>query len=306
MAGMEKSKDRAKDVVCYGYEEVKLYGEKSAKVKNAFFDPTIGKFLESEAPGKRILDIGCGTGDWSYQAAQYGAKSVDGFDKEEEMVKVAKQATSQFNTVSIQLGDIMNMPYDDNTFDIALSIYVTCALPIETLSKHFSELHRVLVPGGKALVLNHSSPVYQRMYLTEGAKEEVVQKKIDQILACIPDHPTQQQINEAFEDLHEVVCVCFAYNKNGSMFQVKDVNQLVTGQVVLFKTCIMVFTNFYYNDQFLVDQTTEAGLHIDKIEIVHTEERRTIHNIQNPEATFSKDVVDHPFCLLYHISKPLN
>ena len=206
--------------------------------------------------------------------------------------------------VSIQLGDIMNMPYDDNTFDIALSIYVICELPIETLSKHFSELHRVLVPGGKALVLNLSNPVYQRMYLTEGAKEEVVQKKIDQILACVPRHPTQQQINKAFEDLHKVVCVCFAYDKNGSLFHVKDVNQLVIGQAVLRNTFVTTFPGFYYDDQFLVDQTTAAGLHIDKIENVHTEERRIVHNIQNPEVPFGKDVVDHPFCLLYHVSKP--
>ena len=59
--------------------------------------------------------------------------------------------------------------------------------------------------------------------------------------------------------------MCFAYSKNGALFHVKDVNQLVNGQVVLLKTGIMVFTDFYYNDQFLVDQTTEAGLHIDKI-----------------------------------------
>ena len=48
MAGIEKSKDRAKDMVRYGCEEVKLYGEKSAKLKNAFFDPAIGKFLETK------------------------------------------------------------------------------------------------------------------------------------------------------------------------------------------------------------------------------------------------------------------
>ena len=298
----EQSKETAGHVV-YGPEEVKLFAEKSAKFKNTFFDPTIGKFLETEAPGKRVLDIGCGTGDWCYQAARYGAKSIDGFDKEEKMVEVARQTTSQFNTVSIRLADIMNMPYDDNTFDIALSIYVTCTLPIETLSKHFSELCRVLVPGGKALVLNLSNPMYQRLYLTNGANEEIVQRKIDQILACIPDDPTQQQINKAFEDLHEVICACFAYNNN-SLFHVKDVNQLVIGQAALAKTPIITFPIFYYDDQFLVDQTTAAGLCIDKIENVYTEERRIIHNIQNPDETLSKDVIDHPFCLLYHISKP--
>ena len=68
-----------------------------------------------------------------YQAARCGAKSVDGFDKQEKMVELAKQATAQFATVNIQLGDIMNMLYDDNTFDVALSLFVTCELPNETL-----------------------------------------------------------------------------------------------------------------------------------------------------------------------------
>ena len=67
----------------------------------------------------------------------------------------------------------MNMPYDDNTFDIALSIFVTCELPIDTLSKHFKEIHRVLVPGGKALVLNLSKPAFQSL-ITDGANEAVV------------------------------------------------------------------------------------------------------------------------------------
>ena len=299
---MEQSQETASHVVRYGPEEVKSFAERSAKLKNAFFGPTIGKFLETEAPGKRILDIGCGTGDWCYQAARYGAMSVDGFDKVEKMVELAKQATSQFNTINIRLGDIMTMPYDNNTFDIAISIFVTCELPVKMLTNHFKELHRVLVPGGKALVLSLSNPSFQNN-LIDGANEVAVQKKIDQILACIPDHPTQQQMSKAFEDLHDVVCICFAYDKNGSLFHVKNVNQLINGQPVVRKTYITTFPDFYYDDQFLVDQTTAAGLHIDKIENPFTEERQIAHNTLNPKVPFSKDVVDHPLYLLYHLSK---
>ena len=275
----------------------------NARLKNAFLDPTVGKFLETEAPGKKILDIGCGTGDWSYQAAQYGAKRVDGFDKHEKMVELAKQATSQFDTVNIRSGDVMNMPYDDNIFDIAISIFVTCELPIEIISKHFKELHRVLVPGGKALVLNLSKAAFQTN-LIDGANEATVQKKIDQILTCLPDHPTQQQISKAFEGLHEAACVCFAYDKNGSLFQVKNMKQLVNGQAVVMKANIATFHDFYYDDEFLMDQTRAAGLQIDQIENHFTEERRIVHNSLNPNAAYSKEVIDHPLHLLYHISKP--
>ena len=288
---------------CYGIDEIKVFAEKCAKLTNSFLGPTVGKFLETEALGKRIIDIGCGTGYWCYQAAQYGAKSVDGFDKQEKMVELAKQATSQFNTVKIQMGDIMNMPYDDNTFDIALSIFVTCELPMEILSKHFTELHRILVPNGRALVVNLCYSSFQK-YLTDGADEEVTQEKIDQILARIPDHPSQQQVSEALEDLHEVVNASFAYDKNGSLSLVKDVNQLANGQAILHKTYITTFPDFYYDDRYLVDQIVTAGLCIDQIENVFTEERRIVHNTLNPEIKFSKDITDHPLYLLYHISKP--
>ena len=64
------------------------------------------------------------------------------------------------------------------------------------------------------------------------------------------------------------------------------------------------FSAIYYDDKFLADQTTVAGLLIDQIENVFTEDRRIVHNIQNPEMTCSKDIVEHPYCLLYHLSKP--
>ena len=86
--------------------------------KQAFFIPAVTKYLKSEVLGKRVLDIGCGTGDWSYFAAVSGAKSVDGFDIQEEMVQLFKQATNfQFETVNIRVGNAMSMPYDDNSFD---------------------------------------------------------------------------------------------------------------------------------------------------------------------------------------------
>ena len=131
-----------------------------------------------------------------------------------------------------------------------------------------------------------------------------MQEKIDQILGCMPDCPSQHQINKAFEDLHEFVLVCFGYDKNGSLFQIKDVKQLVNGQAVLSVTDITTFPNFYYDDQFLVDQIRASGLHIDQTENIFTEERRTRHNSLNPKTKYGKDFVDHPLSFLYHISKP--
>ena len=65
-----------------------------------------------------MLDIGYESGDWACLAVECGAKSVDGFDIHEDMVELAQQATAQYGSVNICVGDVMDMPYDDNTFDV--------------------------------------------------------------------------------------------------------------------------------------------------------------------------------------------
>jgi len=53
----------------------------------AFLDSALNQELNSLVPGKRVLDIGCGAGNWCVTAAQCGAKSVDGFDIQPELAK---------------------------------------------------------------------------------------------------------------------------------------------------------------------------------------------------------------------------
>ena len=156
-----------------GFSGVKTFAKKNKQyvLMQAFVYPALKAFLEVEAPGKKVLDIGCGSGDWACLAVECGAKSVDGFDIQEGMVELAQQATAQYGSVNICVGDVMDMPYDDNTFDVAISIFVTCNLPIKALTKHFEELNRVLVPGGKGLVLNLSNPAFQTLSLTTGADQ---------------------------------------------------------------------------------------------------------------------------------------
>ena len=105
-----------------------------------------------------------------------------------------------------------------NTFDVAISILVTCNLPIEALTKHFEELNRVLAPGGKALVLNLSNPAFQMLSLTVGTDEVAVKEKIAQTLKDLPNFPSQFEINKAFKALDEILRACFAKDEHGSVF----------------------------------------------------------------------------------------
>ena len=105
-----------------------------------------------------------------------------------------------------------------NTFDIALSIYVTVMWTTKCIKTLW------LVSYVKCLYWatrwkSFSAESFHFNILTDGANEEVVQKKIDQV--AISTYSTQPQISKAFDDLHDVVCVGFAYNKMAHCFKLK-------------------------------------------------------------------------------------
>jgi len=290
----------------YGADGVKEYDEKAKKepLTQAFLYPVMMKFLKSEIPGKKVLDVGCGTGKWSYQAAQYGAKVVHGFDIQDDMVTLAKQATSEFSNVHIKVGNVMKMPYEDDTFEVAISSFITCNLPIEVLKCHFIELYRVLVPGGKAIVVNLTRPAFETMLVTCGTDIADTERKINKIISDLPKHPTYLQVSQAFEPLHEILHACFTIDASGNLFLVKSIDQLNNGQAVWNKTQIITFPNYYYDDQLLTDYTVGSGLKVDSLEMYFTEERRLAYNKALLNAKLDQTVTAYPRALIYHLLKP--
>ena len=291
----------------YGTDEIVAFaGGRHGSLGAAFLDSPIAQSLRSLVVGKRVLDVGCGVGDWCSLVAQYGAKTVDGFDIQEEMVELAKQTTSHLDMVHIQVGDAADMPYDDASFDVAISLFVTCNLSPEAFEKHFQELQRVLVPGGKAVLLMPTDWSHSRLYTKIEANPTAVENNIAQALAKIPRYPTTAQVTEAFKDDNDILVTCFAVDAKGAIFHVKNVNQLSYGQPIWRKTEVMLYPNFFYSDQSSISQILTAGLHIDKIENYCTEDRRVAYNNKNPTISLSEKYIEDPPALVYHVSKPIS
>lgn len=107
-----------------------------------------------------ILDVATGTGDLAIALAKKNPQAkITGFDLSNGMlehgrVKVAEKNLS--DQIEMIQGDAENMPFDDNTFDA-----ITVAFGVrnfETLEKGLKEIHRVLKPGGKFVILEFSQP----------------------------------------------------------------------------------------------------------------------------------------------------
>lgn len=108
----------------------------------------------------RVLDICAGTGDVALAIAnQARPAEVVVTDFTPEMLEIAKTKASGYTgptALDFQLADAQDLPFDDGTFDV-----VTVAFGVRNLPdrpKNFSEVLRVLRPGGRYVILEFSRP----------------------------------------------------------------------------------------------------------------------------------------------------
>lgn len=100
------------------------------------------------APGARILELGCGTGNvWKDRLSLLEPNcSLILSDFSSGMLETAKETVGMDPRVDYQVIDIQNIPYQDDSFDIVIANMMLYHVP--DLHKGLSEVRRVLKPGG--------------------------------------------------------------------------------------------------------------------------------------------------------------
>lgn len=126
-------------------------------IHNAWRKKTV---LESEAkPGDRVLDCATGTGDLALEFKRTVGHEgyVLGTDFCKEMIEHAPgKAENKKLVVEFEVADAMNLPYDENSFDVA-----SIAFGIRNVDDPIiclKEMARVVKPGGKVVVLEFGQP----------------------------------------------------------------------------------------------------------------------------------------------------
>ena len=106
-----------------------------------------------------ILDIACGTADFTIEIAQKAASGskVTGVDISEGMMAIGREKIQKAGLdAELSVADCEALPYQDETFDrISVGFGVR---NFEHLDVGLSEMFRVLVPGGKLVILELSVP----------------------------------------------------------------------------------------------------------------------------------------------------
>ncbi|MGE3151280.1 MAG: class I SAM-dependent methyltransferase [Nitrospiraceae bacterium] len=104
------------------------------------------------APGSRLLDIGCGSGQLALMAAKDGV-AVTGVDIAGNLVERARaRARAEGLTAHFEEADAEALPFEDASFDVVASLIGAMFAPRPELVA--KELLRVCVPGGTIAMAN--------------------------------------------------------------------------------------------------------------------------------------------------------
>jgi demethylmenaquinone methyltransferase / 2-methoxy-6-polyprenyl-1,4-benzoquinol methylase len=104
------------------------------------------------APGDRVLDACCGTGELALAARAEGGR-VTALDFSPRMLERARRKTADVDWVQ---GDLLALPFEEGSFD---AVTVGFGLRnVEDLDRALSELRRVLRPGGRLGILEIVRP----------------------------------------------------------------------------------------------------------------------------------------------------
>jgi len=130
-----------------GYARYASTYDEQEKYWDSFEKRCLIPYIKS-AKGKTVLDAGAGTGRISVRLHDIGA-DVTALDISPEMLARLKSKNKSIKTME---GDLENMPFEDNFFDMVFSSLALVHL--KKIEPFLDECYRVLKDNGKLILVN--------------------------------------------------------------------------------------------------------------------------------------------------------
>ncbi len=117
------------------------------------FRSLAGRIAVRLTSGSSVLEVAPGPGYFAIELAKLGDYRLTGLDISETFIEIAREnAVKTGVAVNFRHGNASNMPFDNDAFDFLLcrAAFKNFAEPLRALE----EMHRVLKPGGTALIID--------------------------------------------------------------------------------------------------------------------------------------------------------
>jgi ubiquinone/menaquinone biosynthesis C-methylase UbiE len=134
--------------------------------------------------GGRVLEVAIGTG---LNLPHYPAEAtVTGIDLSPAMLVIArKRAADLDRAVDLHEGDAQQLPFGDAAFDTVVCALSLCTIPDPAVA--IDEMRRVLVPGGRLLLLDHIGSTWPPIYAAQWLLEQIT-------IRAAGEHFTRRQL----------------------------------------------------------------------------------------------------------------
>lgn len=141
------------------------------------------EWLGARARG-RVLEVAIGTG---LNLAHYPADAtVTGIELSPAMLAIAEQRAADLGRpVDLHTGDAEALPFADASFDTVVCALSLCTIPHPAAA--LAEMKRVLIPGGRLLLLDHIGSSWPPIYAAQWLLERLT-------IAAAGEHFTRRQL----------------------------------------------------------------------------------------------------------------
>jgi ubiquinone/menaquinone biosynthesis C-methylase UbiE len=141
------------------------------------------EWLGARARG-RVLEVAIGTGR---NLPAYPADvAVTGIELSPAMLAIARdRAAGLGRAVDLRVGDAADLPFADGSFDTVVCALSLCSIPEPAAA--IGEMKRVLVPGGRLLLLDHVGSTWPPIHLAQWLVERLT-------IRVAGEHLTRRQV----------------------------------------------------------------------------------------------------------------
>ena len=147
------------------YELTKKYFRKSANFKEEYYttknteelkqeirkrdmwdiySSSLDEILQNNSESESVIDVGCGMGNFTLELVNCEQfKKIVGIDFLKETLRLACENTKLLERVTFIEGDLLNIPFNDRSFDITICLNVLHHIYVKDFSNAIQELARI-------------------------------------------------------------------------------------------------------------------------------------------------------------------
>ena len=126
----------------------------------------LGGFTEQQRQESKALDLGCGGGRHAVFLAREGFQTKATDRSPAGVAETIRRAREEGLAIEGTTSELVDLPYENETFDAVLCYGVICYLDRPELEKTISEIHRILKPGGRTFLMTRSDQDFRAQYAT--------------------------------------------------------------------------------------------------------------------------------------------